>query len=188
MQAADDTADSQVVLADQIGAPGHHVPEAWLRARVRGWMELIESPDSDFWIGTYTADGKWIYCSSHGDTWAPHPSKQNFAMKVCRHLNMHCNGGGAWLAGWRFGNREFYLLQKDADGDLSIPIEVGQPFSVIREWPLHIWENHATAALGVAEEFKRAPETTKAQMVKVAQGEHVSKEHYKVGPIVAGLA
>lgn len=189
MQAGSDSGAQPLILTDNIEpGSGHHLDEGWLRARVRGWMHLIESPDQDFWIGSYTADGKWIYCSSRGDTWAPHPAKQDFAMKVCQHVNRQAAGDGAWLTGWRLGNREFYMLHKDVDGDIQIPIEFGQGFSRLREWELHIFENHAVAALGIFSEFKRAPEAAKSQLVKVAQGEKVSKDHYRAGVRASGLA
>ena len=48
--------EQTIILADKIDAAGHSMPEAWLRSRVRGWMQ-VESPGEVWWIGTYTADG-----------------------------------------------------------------------------------------------------------------------------------
>lgn len=179
--------EQQVIVTDKIGAPGHEVPEDWLRARVRGWMNTTESPGRDFWIGTYTADGRWIYCSSQLDRWATPPSKQKYAMDVCKHLNRQCAAGGAWLVGWTLEARRFYLLWKDGDGDIQIPIDCDKPFIVIRDWPMHTWENMATAALGVWSEWHRNQEHGKGQQVKRAQGERTSANHLSEGLPVAGL-
>jgi hypothetical protein len=162
---------STIVLSDDIEAPGHHVPEKWLRARVRGWLEMIESPDLAYWVGTYTADGRWIFCSSNADTWAPKPFRQEYAMDVCRHINKQCSMGGAWLVGWIRGGREFYMLWKDPTGDLQIPIECNKPFIVLRNYTLSDWETHCQAALGVYSEWQRNMDLSKSQQMHLAQGE-----------------
>lgn len=188
MQTANGAAESsELVVAESVGALGHHVPEQWLRARVRGWMELHESPGFDYWIGTYTEGGRWIHCSSNGDRWAPSQSKQQYAMDVCRNLNAQLSSGGAWLAGWTLDGRCFYLLWKDADGDIQIPIECEKPFISIRDWKPSVWETHATAALGVWSEWHKNQEYGKGQQVKLAQGDKVSPNHLSEGLPVAGL-
>lgn len=178
---------SNIILRNDIEAPGHHVPEKWLRARVRGWLERIESPDLAFWVGTYTADGRWIFCSSNADSWAPKPYRQEYAMNVCRHINKQCSMGGAWLVGWIRGGREFYMLWKDPDGDLTIPIECDKPFIVLRDYTVFDWENHCQAALGVYSEQQRMLEMTNSQQVKVAQGERASPQHLDSVPPVSIL-
>lgn len=171
----------KIILADA----GHHVhelPESWLRSRVRGWLELNESPGLPYWIGTYTAEGKWIYCSSEQDRWAPQPFRQEYAMAVCKHVNLQAANGGAWLVGWIRGGREFYLLWKDEDGDIQIPIECDKPFVVLMGYTVYNWENLCNEAFGVYCEAKRALEMTKDQQVKRAQGQRMSAEHHSAAP------
>jgi hypothetical protein len=168
---------TSLIVSDRIEDAGHALPEAWLRSRVRGWMNLVESPDLDYWIGSYTADGKWIYCSSNKDTWGPQPYRQEYARKVVAHLNRTVSAGGAWLAGWIRGGRMFYLLWKDADGDLKCPIECDKPFVVLRNYTVADWERMATVALGVTSEWEKNMEYGKGQQVKRAQGERPSEQH-----------
>lgn len=177
---------STIILSDA-AEHVHQMPEQWLRSRVRGWLERIESPDLAFWVGTYTADGRWIFCSSDADSWAPKPYRQEYAMNVCRHINKQCSMGGAWLVGWIRGGREFYLLWKDPDGDLTIPIECDKPFIVLRNYTVFDWETHCQAALGVYSEHKRNLEMTDSQQVKVAQGERPSPQHLNSAPPVGIL-
>lgn len=172
----------EVIIPDKIDGAGHTMNEGWLRARVRGWMNLIESPGLDYWIGTYTAEGKWIYCSSSEDGYQPEAYRQEYARNVARHLNRVVSNGGAWLAGWMRGGREFYLLWKDADGDIQIPIECDKPFIVLRNWKLTDWERHATVALGVWDEHRRNMDFGRGQEKRVAQGEKVSQDHLEEAP------
>lgn len=170
--------DSQaIIVPDRISGPSHSLNEGWLRSRVRGWMELVESAGLAYWIGTYTADGKWIYCSSSTDLFQPKAFRQEYARSVVRHLNAQISTGGAWLAGWVRGGREFYLLWKDADGDIQIPIECDKPFIVLRNYTVTDWERHATVALGIWSEHRKNMEFGRGQQKNVAQGEKVSEGH-----------
>lgn len=172
------------IIEDRISAPGHNMPEAWLRARVRGWME-VESPDALYWIGSYSADGKWIFCSSWRDTYRPTDYRMKYAQDVGRHLNREASAGGAWLVGWIRGGHEFYLLWKDPDGDIQIPIEAKKPWIVLQRYTLDDWLKHATAALGVWSEWKRTMEYTNNQTVKLAQGQQPTQGHGDFVPPVA---
>ena len=162
----------------------HQLPEQWLRSRVRGWIELQESPGLAYWVGCYTPDGRWIYCSSDADRWAPKPYRQEYAMQVCRHINKQCSHGGAWLVGWIRGGREFYMLWKDPDGDIQIPIECDKPFIALQKYTLFDWEGHCNAAHGVYTEHQRNIEMTESQQVKRAQGERTSPRHLDGAPPV----
>lgn len=174
-----------VVVGDKAAAHLHELPEQWLRARVRGWMELCESPDLAYWIGTYAPNGTWIYCSSNGDNYQPKTFRQVYAQKVARHLNKHCNFGGAWLAGWFRGGKEFYLLWKDETGDLQIPIECNKPFIAIVKWPVETWERQACTAYSTWKEIMLQNEVTKKDTVKLAQGEQPSQQHLANAPEAA---
>jgi hypothetical protein len=127
----------------------HTLPEQWLRARFRGWLTMIESPDLNFWAGCYTADGKWICCSSNQDGWHPNDRRMNYAMNVNRHINRHASHGGAWMTGWIKGGHVFYLCWKDPDGDIQIPIECDKPFVVLKNYTHFDWERHCNAAYSV---------------------------------------
>lgn len=162
----------------------HRLDDAWLRARVRAWMEVVESPDLDYWIGTYTAQGGWIYGSSNADRWLPSVKRQLMAQEVCKFVNAHCAEGGAWLAGWIRGGSVFYLLYKDADGDLQIPIECEKSFAALQEFTHFDWANHCLHAIEVWKEVRRNLELSAAQQVKQAQGERTSENHFKEAPPV----
>jgi len=173
-----------IIVAEKLSAGGHNVPEPWLRARVRGWMELQESPDLAFWIGAYTAEGKWIWCSSDFDQWRPAQFRIDYAMRVAKHLNQQVPFDGAWLVGWVRGGREFYLLWKDSGGDFQIPIECDKPYVVIRNWlPTDFEHICATAHLRWVE-LQKHMEYSKSQQKAVAQGEQVSPEHFTKAPAI----
>jgi hypothetical protein len=174
---------SVMLVGDRAAGHMHELPEQWLRSRVRGWMELCESPGLAYWVGTYTADGTWIYCSSDRDLYLPKTYRQVYAQNVCKFLNQQCNFGGAWLAGWFRGGKEFYLLWKDADGDLQIPIESDKPFIVLQRWGLADWEKHACTAYSVWAERQKLLEIRSKDTVKVAQGERPSNNHLANAPV-----
>ena len=176
-----ESSTSSILLSDAADHV-HQLPEQWLRSRVRGWMELVESPGLAFWIGTYTPEGKWIFCSSNSDMWAPKPFRQEYAMRVCRHINRHCANGGAWLTGWNHGGREFYMLWKDPSGDLQIPIECDKPFVALQHYTDDDWAKHCHSALMVWTEHTRNLELTESQTVNLAQGEAISPNHMAEAP------
>ena len=172
-----------MVVGEKAAGHLHELPEQWLRSRVRGWMELCESPDLAFWIGTYTPEGRWIYCSSDNDTYVSKTYRQLYAMVVAKHLNKHCNFGGAWLAGWFRGGKEFYLLHKDVDGDLKTVVESNKPFIVLAKWAPEDWERLACTAYVTAGEMRRNSDADRKQgTVKLAQGEKPSQNHLTNAP------
>ena len=178
--------DGKIILEDRLeSGAGHRLSEDLLRARVRGWMERHESPGMDFWIGAYSASGKWIYCASRRDSYRPPQEQMKYAMDVCRHLNRHVAGEGAWLAGWIRRGREFYLLWKDKDGDIQVPIEAQKPWLVLQRYTLDDWEKHATAALGVWSEWHKNMEYGRGQQVRLAKGEQPTQGHGNFVPPVA---
>lgn len=173
---------NSVILSDKIEGPGHGMPEKWLRARVRAWMN-VEAQGNPFWIGSYTAEGKWIFCASRNDTYHPMAHLMKYAQDVCRFLNKESSAGGAWLAGWI--GTTFYLLWKDPDGDIQIPIEAQKPWVVLQKYTHDDWLKHATAALGVWSEWKKNMEYANNQTVKLAQGQQPTMGHGSYVPPVA---
>ena len=150
----------------------HTLDERWLRARVRGWCDL-ESGGDNFWLGTYTKSGEWIFCSSSRDTWHPNERRVDYARNVVHHLNRHCNNGGAWLGGWFYAGRRFYLLWKDVDGDLQIPIECDKPWIVLRTYDLAHWEKIAHTAIATWTNWHKNMQYRSGQTKRVAQGESI---------------
>lgn len=174
------------LVGDKAARHLHELPEQWLRSRVRGWMELCESPDLAYWIGTYTPEGTWIYCSSNLDTYLPKTFRQIYAMAVAKHLNKHCNFGGAWLCGWFRGGKEFYALHKDVDGDLKTVVESNKPFVALAKWSMEDWERLACTAYITANEMRRNSDADRKQdTVKLAQGERPSANHLANAPEAA---
>jgi len=147
----------------------HAVGELELRARVRGWMDH-EAAGDNWWIGTFTIDGRWIDCASMDDTWRPTAAKQTYALDVCRHLNRAAHGNGAWLCGW-IGHTEFYMLWKDAEGDIQIPASCGRSWRELRNWNVEVWEKHAATMLVKWAEHHKNMEYGKGQQKELARGE-----------------
>lgn len=173
IEAAGINPPADIVTAD-VAEQTHEMPEAWLRARVRGWMELSESPGEDFWIGTYTAGGassRWIQCSSNKDRYVPMQHRVVMAREVCRALNKHCAHGGAWLTGWIRGGGVFYMLWKDPDGDIAVPIDCEKPFTEISKWAMEDWVRIGDEAVKARNEIYAVAEIKNTQQVKLAQGQ-----------------
>jgi hypothetical protein len=177
-EAVGDRPTEKIVVADRADQV-HDMPETWLRARVRGWMNLTVSPDMDFWIGTYTSNGsnsRWIYCSSRDDTYVPLLHRVDYARRVCRGVNQRCANGGAWLAGWIRGGHEFYLLWKEADGDLAVNLECDKPFTHIVGWTIDDWAQHCVDAMKLQRDWTEAMELTNGQVARLAQGQRMDEQ------------
>ena len=174
-----DRPGEKIVVADSRAQRMHRLPEAWLRSRVRAWMQ-DESPGLAWWIGGYTAPGAWIWCSSPApgmavaDTYLPKQYRIDYARNVCAHLDLNVSLGGAWLAGWARGGREFYLLWKDWDGDIKCVVEANKPFVALQKYDMGHWERVCAQALTTAGQWDRALELASYQTKKVAQGESVT--------------
>lgn len=169
---------NEVLIADKItdkitGERLHSLPDSWLGARVVGWM-YSETP-GNWWVTGYLSDGK-MKCASSKVGYAPSMLKQEFALKVLRAVNRHCNFGGAWLAGFLDKDylEEFYLLWKDEDGDIRIPIEYPCPFESLLGCKLDKFCEDAAEAHPIYTEWKRDMDYSKSQLVKRAQGEKES--------------
>lgn len=171
--------DRRVMLPEEAGGSRHGVDEKFLRSRVRGWLTL-ESNFNPFWCCADTAEGKLIVTGDQNCI--PPIAKQEFARDVMRHLNRSISNDGAWITAWLYNGRRFYMLWKDRDGDIQIPIECDRPFFVIRNWQMDDWFKHATAAVGVWSEWHKNLDATKSQGKKVAQGEQLSAKHHIVAP------
>lgn len=162
---------SELLIADKLtGERLHNIPESWLGARVVGWM--FRETLGNWWIAAYLSDGKLKQAASRTD-YAPSMLKQEFALRVLRHVNKQCNFGGVWLAGFLDKDylEEFYLLWKDQDGDIRVPIEFPLPFETLLGWGLDSFCMQADEAHTVYAEWQRDMEYSKSQQIKRAQGE-----------------
>ena len=98
----------------------HSLPTEWLGARLVAWM-FDEAGGSKWWLCALTCEGDYRY-ASHDNQHKPPLDHVEYARNVNRFVNRVANHGGAWVTGW-FDDVRFYMLWKDKDGDLQIPIE-----------------------------------------------------------------
>lgn len=163
---------SQIIhVADEQNT--HALPDAWLGARVRGWM-FDEAKGAHWWITALTTDGKWRE-AAFPDSSALHADNKQLARSVVRYLNTNCAHGGAWLAGWI--GPQFYLCWKDSDGDMQVVEEFPIPNVRLSAFNLDDFAEHAEQMLAIWKEWHYGMEYAPGQTVKLAQGERVSREH-----------
>lgn len=162
---------SSLILSDRGDQNTHSLPTAWLVSRLVPWM-VAESAGGHWWACVLTNDGKFLSATHDGGLTLPSEDRMKMGRDVCRHLNRQVNFGGAWQCAW-IDQMRFYMLWRDRDGDIQIPIEVDLGFDRIRTWPLETWENHAVGAWDQWREFHANMEYSKSQLVRLAQGERV---------------
>lgn len=156
----------------RVEGKSHALPDEWLASRVYPWM-LLEANGDTFWICTNLADGRFIHASDNGfqQPYMPPQKKVHYAQKIVAFLNKQASFGGAWLAGWLFRDRRFYLLWKDEDGDLQIPVECDKPWVAIRNWNVEDWERQAVTAYEAWCQVMEDIDVPKDAQVKLAQGQ-----------------
>ena len=156
----------------------HDLPDHWLTARAVEW--LLRNIKTCWWIMSFTADGTPVSASfgngvrGIGDnpngktldgkdaklkTWHPPIEKQQFAKEICEYLNLSCNGGGAWMAGWveLTVEQAFYLIWKDFDGDIQLDIEFPQSSDeLMNKWNPDSFVNLALTAIETWQEQRVA--------------------------------
>lgn len=174
----------RILVDEKLNESVLELPENWLRSRVRAWMDSTESPDMDWWIGSYTPEGTWIWASSGKNSYTPLMHRIDFARRICKYVNRDCNNGGAWLAGWIRNGREFYLLWKDPDGDIAIPMEFPQPFNTLVGWNNEDFAEHCAQAHATWVEWHKNMEYSRNQQRKLAQGDTVADNHLAEAPPV----
>lgn len=160
---------NELIIADRVRGATHNLPDAWLLSRLVPWL-FVESNGSDWWTAVLLADGK-VVTKSHPETYTPPEDRQLFAKHILNFLNRECSHGGAWVVAWIDKGRRFYLLWKDKDGDIQIPIECDQGWWRIKGWDLEAWGEHAEQAWAVWKEWHDNLEMTGMQTIKLAQGE-----------------
>ena len=140
----------------------HNLPDKWLTARATAWM--FSETTGHWWITTYTGDGKQLFAADKLN-YQPAFEDRDFASRVCKYVNKHANNGGAWMAGFLSKDRpeQFYLLWKDSDGDIHIPIEFPQALKDLKEWKLDDFLFHADMAVATWKEEWAKLELSRAQ-------------------------
>ena len=157
---------NRIILGDTGDQNLHHVPTEWLINRMVPWM-FAEADGGDWWVCVLTRDGKYLTATHDGGSTVPTDDRCKFARDVCRHLNKHVNQGGAWQCAW-IDQARFYMLWRDKDGDIQIPIEMDLGFDRVKEWGLETWETHAAAAWEQWAEFHKNIDASASQQVCLA--------------------
>lgn len=151
----------------------HALHDNWVASRVPLWM-FSEFPGETWWLCAQLADQKLIY-GSYNNHYEPRPARKDYAESVLRHVNRTAGYGGAWMCGWVRDERLFYLLWKDEDGDIQVPIECEKPWFRIREWKVEDWEGQCHMAVQTYLEFIQNLELQTGQTVKLAQGQRPTR-------------
>lgn len=156
----------------------HSLPDQWLGARVRGWM-FDEAKGSNWWVCGILADGRFKY-ASHPENAPMHADWRDHARRICRHVNRHAAEGGTWLAGYI--GQMFYLLWKDRDGDIQIPIEFGaagvpMPLPRFLAYSMDDFAQQCLSAIEVWREHQYRLDMSRDQQIKLAQGQRISSDH-----------
>lgn len=140
----------------------HKLPDKWLTARATAWM--FSETTGHWWLTTYTSDGKQLFAADKLN-YKPSFENRELASRVCKYINKQANYGGAWMAGFLSKDRpeEFYLLWKDSDGDIHIPIEFPFALKDLQEWKLDDFLFHADMAIHMWKEDRAKLELSRAQ-------------------------
>ena len=149
-------------------------PDDWLTSRLVPWM-FVESGGTAWWVCVLPRDGNFLE-RSHDMVYEPELPQRGFARRVAVALNKHVNNGGAWITGWIDNGLRFYMLWKDRDGDIHIPIDCDKPFIIIRDWEMDRWCAHAQAAYESWLEHYRAVDVDDRNKIRLAQGERPRSE------------
>lgn len=171
-------------LDQDVQAPGkvHSLADDLVGLRVVGWMNT-RFPDAAWWM--CAVRGGRFNSASNVDPmhWFGKEGAFSYAKQVLAHVNKQAAYDGAWLAGWieppAEGAQEiFYLLWKDRDGDINIPIQNPLGWMRIRGWKPEDHEEHCHQAHRVWAQWHKDMALKPDQYAKVAQGEKVSAEHF----------
>lgn len=146
----------------------HSLPTEWLGARLVAWM-FDEAGGSKWWLCALTCEGDYRY-ASHDNQHKPPLDHVEYARNVNRFVNRVANHGGAWVSGW-FDDVRFYMLWKDKDGDLQIPIECDLGWERIKEWKPEDWAEQAEQAHALWKAHWDDLEVSRSQQVCLAQGQ-----------------
>ncbi len=162
---------SLVLVGNRIGKAMHSVKDELIGARLLGWM-VRESNGANWWVAGVAGDGRLLaWDSSAQGHIEPPKEKKYYAIRVITALHQLGELPGTWLVGWLDDCKRFYLLYKDQDGDIQIPIECDKSWLVIREWEMDTWVKMAVGAYGQWLEFHENMEYSKGQKIMLAAGQ-----------------
>lgn len=149
----------------------HKVPDEWLLSRLVPWF-FAETMSTRIWVCYQSETGKWGRWMLNPDLGPPTRDRQYYAERAVAYLNANYNFDGAWVAAWLGDEwRTFYLLWKDRDGDIQIPIECELGWRVIKEWEVEDWGNQAVVARESWLNTQRVLALSEMETIKRAQGQ-----------------
>ena len=157
------------------GKSVHGLDDRLIGARLLGWM-VRESAGTNWWICGLTHDGKIIAWDSTAQAASLDTAldigkhKTHFAVQVLSAL-AEVGNDGTWLVAWFDNCKRFYLLWKDADGDIQIPIEIDVSWLRLREWKAHHFVEHATTAMATWQKIHDNMEYGAGQQKFLAKGD-----------------
>lgn len=162
---------SLIIPGEGHGKSIHGLDDRLIGARLLGWM-VRESNGTNWWIVALAHDGKVVSWDSSGQNLLVIPKdRQHFAIRVLSALNADAGEDGLWLVAWFDDCKRFYMLWKDQDGDIQIPIESDISWLRLREWSPHDFVKQAAAAFVTWEKWHENMEYGRAQQIKLANGE-----------------
>lgn len=150
----------------------HTVSDRQIEARLLQWM-LTEANHTNWWVCGATHDGKVVCWDSAADRRTPYlipKDRQYYAVRVLSKLH-ELGLPGTWLVGWIDDCKRFYLLWKDDDGDIQIPIECDRSWLSLREWDMDTWASMAMTAYLQWQEMERVVDASPNQRFSPANGE-----------------
>lgn len=161
----------RIIREGKINENIHTMPDELLGARVVGWVNSEGEQHfkkSAWWVMAITHNGV-VKTTVSDDEFEPTTLQKDFARKICKYVNQNCAHGGAWLVGY-FGEM-FYMVWKDRDGDIQLPIEFPHPPHVLMGWSNETFAEHCEQALTRWVEWHEAMDYSRSQTKKVAQGQ-----------------
>lgn len=162
---------STIITGEGFGKAVHGIDDRVIGARLLGWM-VRECGAANWWICGLTKDGKVLAWDSTGQGTLFIPKdRQHFAMRVLSALAHEASEGGLWLVAWIDDGKRFYLLWKDEDGDIQIPIEIDVGWLRLREWPMQEFVDQAATAFQVWERMHANMDYGRGQQIMLAKGD-----------------
>ena len=153
---------------DRLQGRIHGIPDELLWSRLPYWFEK-EGGGQPWWMAIPRSEGRWWFPQQ--GNYHPLEERQEFARKIAAYMNLQCRHGGAWMAGYLFQGRTFYMLWKDPDGDIQTPIEVEQSWFEYQYWKLEDFGAQGEQAWKIWAGWMIDMELKSWQQKKVAQGE-----------------
>lgn len=166
-------------IITSLGKQVHGVSDQLIEARILEWM-MREANGGNWWLLGVTHDGKVIAWDNGAGVQTglqPPRDREHYALAVLSALNLELAQGGTWMVAWIDDCRRFYLLWRDADGDIQIPIDCDRSWLRFREWGVDVWLRMAGGAWQQWTEIQQNLELRPDQTVRLAAGEAPKQVH-----------